>query len=57
MAGLDATRSDLKNELLNLCQNEVVERKEVEAIIDRLKEVRPFDGTANSPSLQKGWLL
>ncbi len=53
----DNRRNDLKKELLDLCQNDVVDRKNVEAIIDDLKEVRPFDGTANDPSLQKEWLL
>ncbi len=50
-------RNNLKNALLDLCQNDVVDRKDVEVIIEGLKEVRPFDGTANDPSLQKEWLL
>mmetsp|Transcript_4299 Transcript_4299/g.6557 ORF Transcript_4299/g.6557 Transcript_4299/m.6557 type:complete len:220 (-) Transcript_4299:655-1314(-) len=54
---IELRRSELKNELLELCQSKKADRSDIDVAIDRLKEVRPFAGTANSPLLQKEWSL
>jgi hypothetical protein len=57
---LGQKRSQLKNDLLELCSSgkpNEIDRKEVEIIMEELAQIRPFDNTASSPSLQKEWIL
>jgi len=50
---------ELKKALLTECRtnNGSNNRAEIEVLIQELKEIRPIDGTAMSPLLQKEWLL
>lgn len=51
--------NELKKALLTECRtnNGSNNRAEIEVLIQELKEIRPIDGTAMSPLLQKEWLL
>ena len=58
--GLAQKRSQLKSDLLELCSSgkpNEIDRKDVEIIMEELAQIRPFDNTASSPSLQKEWIL
>jgi len=50
---------ELKKALLTECRsnNGKNNRAEIEVLIQQLKDIRPIDGTAMSPLLQKEWLL
>jgi len=59
---LNDRRNQLKLDLLNKCRNDNTgsideKRKEIEAIIESLVEIRPLDATASSPLFQRMWLL
>jgi len=59
-SNLAQKRSQLKSDLLELCSSgkpNEIDRKEVEIITEELAQIRPFDNTASSPSLQKEWIL
>lgn len=59
---LSDRRNQLKLNLLNKCRDDDFDnmkekRKEIEAIIESLVEIRPLEATASSPLFQKKWLL
>jgi hypothetical protein len=54
---LQTQRETLKKSLLDVCKIVDVDRSNVESIIEELRAVQPFEGTATSPLLQKEWLL
>jgi hypothetical protein len=61
-AGTAAQREELKNELLAICNDESIQgkaeqRRQVEEVISKLKDVSPVKDAARSPLLQKKWLL
>jgi len=47
----------LKKALLGECRTGNNNRESIEVLIDELKEIRPIESTADSPLLQKEWLL
>lgn len=54
---LQIKRETLKKSLLDVCKIADVDRSNVESIIEELRAVQPFEGTATSPLLQREWLL
>lgn len=50
-------RARLKQELLQKCRERNVQRSTMEKCIEELKPLSPIKATANSPLLQKKWML
>jgi hypothetical protein len=53
--GITERRENLKQKLLEACKTN--DRSKVEAVISELSELSPTPNSANSPLLQKKWLL